>query len=86
MFEKFSIRDVDSGGRGGEYPVQAGFGWTNGVREQTISGLQRDQAWSRSCRCRKRVAHILLGHQNSGVGASGIGNDIGDIPGDFSHL
>jgi len=31
MFEKFSIRDVDSGGRGGEYTVQAGFGWTNGV-------------------------------------------------------
>jgi alpha,alpha-trehalase len=31
MFEKFSIRDVDSGGLGGEYTVQAGFGWTNGV-------------------------------------------------------
>jgi alpha,alpha-trehalase len=31
MFEKFSIRDVDSSGRGGEYTVQAGFGWTNGV-------------------------------------------------------
>jgi len=31
MFEKFSIADVDSAGRGGEYTVQAGFGWTNGV-------------------------------------------------------
>jgi alpha,alpha-trehalase len=31
MFEKFSIRDVGSAGRGGEYTVQAGFGWTNGV-------------------------------------------------------
>ena len=31
MFEKFSISDVDSAGRGGEYTVQAGFGWTNGV-------------------------------------------------------
>ncbi|KAH9040254.1 glycoside hydrolase family 37 protein [Lactarius hengduanensis] len=31
MFEKFSMRDIDSGGRGGEYTVQAGFGWTNGV-------------------------------------------------------
>jgi hypothetical protein len=31
MFEKFSIRDVDSAGRGGEYTVQTGFGWTNGV-------------------------------------------------------
>ncbi|KAH8114772.1 trehalase [Phellopilus nigrolimitatus] len=31
MFEKFSISDVDSSGQGGEYTVQAGFGWTNGV-------------------------------------------------------
>jgi alpha,alpha-trehalase len=31
MFEKFSIVAVDSAGRGGEYTVQAGFGWTNGV-------------------------------------------------------
>ncbi|EJD54439.1 glycoside hydrolase family 37 protein [Auricularia subglabra TFB-10046 SS5] len=31
MFEKFSLVDIDSAGRGGEYTVQAGFGWTNGV-------------------------------------------------------
>ena len=31
MFEKFSINDIDIGGSGGEYTVQAGFGWTNGV-------------------------------------------------------
>jgi len=31
MFEKFSNLDVDSSGYGGEYTVQAGFGWTNGV-------------------------------------------------------
>ncbi|TFK70552.1 glycoside hydrolase family 37 protein [Pluteus cervinus] len=31
MFEKFSFADVDSAGSGGEYTVQAGFGWTNGV-------------------------------------------------------
>ena len=31
MFEKFSNFDVDSAGSGGEYTVQAGFGWTNGV-------------------------------------------------------
>ncbi|KAF9450542.1 glycoside hydrolase family 37 protein [Macrolepiota fuliginosa MF-IS2] len=31
MFEKFSAFDLDSAGRGGEYTVQAGFGWTNGV-------------------------------------------------------
>jgi len=31
MFEKFSNLNVDSSGGGGEYTVQAGFGWTNGV-------------------------------------------------------
>ncbi|KAJ3829344.1 trehalase [Lentinula raphanica] len=31
MFEKFSTIDIDSSGSGGEYTVQAGFGWTNGV-------------------------------------------------------
>ncbi|KAH9952387.1 Six-hairpin glycosidase-like protein [Lactifluus volemus] len=29
--KKFSVLDIDSGGSGGEYTVQAGFGWTNGV-------------------------------------------------------
>ncbi|KAF5346662.1 hypothetical protein D9758_013212 [Tetrapyrgos nigripes] len=31
MFEKFSYLDIDVAGQGGEYTVQAGFGWTNGV-------------------------------------------------------
>ncbi|ETW82190.1 glycoside hydrolase family 37 protein [Heterobasidion irregulare TC 32-1] len=31
MFEKFSYTDIDQAGSGGEYTVQAGFGWTNGV-------------------------------------------------------
>ncbi|EGN97904.1 glycoside hydrolase family 37 protein [Serpula lacrymans var. lacrymans S7.3] len=31
MFEKFSNLNVDSSGFGGEYTVQAGFGWTNGA-------------------------------------------------------
>lgn len=31
MFEKFSNLDIDSAGQGGEYTVQAGFGWTNGI-------------------------------------------------------
>jgi len=31
LFEKFSALDIDRSGQGGEYVVQAGFGWTNGV-------------------------------------------------------
>ncbi|KGB76251.2 alpha,alpha-trehalase [Cryptococcus deuterogattii R265] len=31
MFEKFNVTDTDAAGGGGEYTVQIGFGWTNGV-------------------------------------------------------
>ncbi|KDQ16083.1 glycoside hydrolase family 37 protein [Botryobasidium botryosum FD-172 SS1] len=31
MYEKFNMFDVDASGSGGEYTVQAGFGWTNGA-------------------------------------------------------
>ncbi|WWC71393.1 uncharacterized protein I206_105348 [Kwoniella pini CBS 10737] len=31
MFEKFNATDTDAAGGGGEYTVQVGFGWTNGV-------------------------------------------------------
>lgn len=31
MYEKFNAFDVDAAGSGGEYTVQAGFGWTNGA-------------------------------------------------------
>jgi alpha,alpha-trehalase len=48
MFEKFSIRDVDSGGRGGEYTVQTGFGWTNGVA-LWVAGTFGDQLVAPVC-------------------------------------
>ncbi|KAI8069147.1 glycoside hydrolase [Gongronella butleri] len=31
MFEKFAVNTVGASGSGGEYTVQVGFGWTNGV-------------------------------------------------------
>ncbi|KAI8582719.1 hypothetical protein K450DRAFT_226590 [Umbelopsis ramanniana AG] len=31
MFEKFNVENIGVAGSGGEYTVQAGFGWTNGV-------------------------------------------------------
>ncbi|KAI9495598.1 Six-hairpin glycosidase-like protein [Zychaea mexicana] len=31
MFEKFDVRNMGLAGSGGEYTVQVGFGWTNGV-------------------------------------------------------
>lgn len=37
LYEKFSALDVDNSGQGGEYTVQAGFGWTNGVLLWVVS-------------------------------------------------
>ncbi|EGG03595.1 family 37 glycoside hydrolase [Melampsora larici-populina 98AG31] len=31
MFEKFNVTNVNAAGGGGEYSVQDGFGWTNGI-------------------------------------------------------
>ena len=31
MFEKYNCEEVGKAGSGGEYDVQEGFGWTNGV-------------------------------------------------------
>ncbi|KAI8145777.1 Six-hairpin glycosidase-like protein [Fennellomyces sp. T-0311] len=42
MFEKFDVRHLDAAGSGGEYEVQVGFGWTNGVTMwifNTFAGL-----------------------------------------------
>jgi hypothetical protein len=36
MFEKFNATDTDAAGGGGEYTVQIGFGWTNGVGESEL--------------------------------------------------
>ena len=31
MFEKYNVNEMGNAGGGGEYDVQTGFGWTNGV-------------------------------------------------------
>lgn len=62
MFEKFNITDTDAAGGGGEYTVQVGFGWTNGVGESislrsfkySVLGASRptslEKFWSRGMR------------------------------------
>lgn len=30
MYEKYNVEDPDARAKGGEYPTQIGFGWTNG--------------------------------------------------------
>jgi alpha,alpha-trehalase len=36
LVEKYDVITVGRGGRGGEYPTQDGFGWTNGVMRKLI--------------------------------------------------
>lgn len=41
MVEKYNVSDVSKKGGGGEYPLQDGFGWTNGVFS-ALSEMQND--------------------------------------------
>ena len=43
MLEKYNVEDVSLISGGGEYPVQDGFGWTNGVYQALKKGLARFQ-------------------------------------------
>ncbi|KAK7689932.1 hypothetical protein QCA50_006571 [Cerrena zonata] len=71
MFEKFSMSDIDSAGRGGEYTVQAGFGWTNGVA-LWIASIYGEQLVAPICPNLTAQAATVAGDVNSGVLASGL--------------
>ncbi|KAG8141697.1 hypothetical protein E2320_007255, partial [Naja naja] len=50
MFEKYDVEGDGKPGGGGEYPVQEGFGWTNGVALQLLD-LYGEQLTSASALC-----------------------------------
>ncbi|MGP1684302.1 MAG: trehalase family glycosidase, partial [Giesbergeria sp.] len=37
LVEKYALRELPEGGSGGEYPLQDGFGWTNGVTRALLA-------------------------------------------------
>ena len=76
MFEKFSVLDVDSAGRGGEYTVQAGFGWTNGV-VLWIASNYGDVLNAPACPDLKEAAAIAAGAGGSGTSGGGKGGENG---------
>ena len=39
MFEKYNVDDISLHAGGGEYPLQDGFGWTNGIASALISNM-----------------------------------------------
>jgi alpha,alpha-trehalase len=79
MFEKFSISDVDNSGRGGEYTVQAGFGWTNGVLlwvastfgEQLVAPVCPDPLFAASSAGSSTSSSAIDGSDSSGRSSHG---------------
>jgi alpha,alpha-trehalase len=44
MMEKYNVVNIDQKGGGGEYPLQDGFGWTNGVNIALIKNKEKTRA------------------------------------------
>ena len=42
MFEKYNVDDLNLFAGGGEYPLQDGFGWTNGIASALLSNFDRE--------------------------------------------
>lgn len=74
MFEKFSNLDIDSAGRGGEYIVQAGFGWTNGVLLWVASRYGKVLA---APQCPNLLEEVIVGGGSNGGSTSGGNGEAG---------
>ena len=42
MFEKYNVDDISLNAGGGEYPLQDGFGWTNGIASALLSNFDEE--------------------------------------------
>jgi len=43
MFEKYNVNDISLHAGGGEYPLQDGFGWTNGIASALIKNMDEEK-------------------------------------------
>jgi len=53
LVEKYDVINAGRSGRGGEYPLQDGFGWTNGVMRKLIALYPADAAYTALDQCPK---------------------------------
>lgn len=60
MSEKYNVSAVGAFGNGGEYPVQEGFGWTNGVVLYYIDQYKDQLTPFASSQCQSKLAGYLL--------------------------
>jgi alpha,alpha-trehalase len=51
LVEKYDVVTTGRSGGGGEYPLQDGFGWTNGVTRKLIALYPKDAAYSTKEQC-----------------------------------
>jgi alpha,alpha-trehalase len=51
LVEKYDVMNTGLGGRGGEYPTQDGFGWTNGVMRKLIALYPAYTAFADAAQC-----------------------------------
>ena len=54
LVEKYDVVDVGRSGGGGEYPLQDGFGWTNGVMRKLMALYPEDSGFTTPARCAPR--------------------------------
>jgi len=53
LVEKYDVMSAGRSGGGGEYPLQDGFGWTNGVMRRLMALYPAEAADSNSEQCPK---------------------------------
>jgi alpha,alpha-trehalase len=51
LVEKYDVVTVGRSGGGGEYPLQDGFGWTNGVMRRLMALYPEQADWATPARC-----------------------------------
>ncbi len=51
LVEKYDVVTPEREGGGGEYPLQDGFGWTNGVMSKLMTVYPKDSAYSDVNQC-----------------------------------
>ena len=51
LVEKYDVVTTGRSGGGGEYPLQDGFGWTNGVMRKLIALYPQEATYSTASQC-----------------------------------
>jgi len=51
LVEKYDVLNIERPGGGGEYPLQDGFGWTNGVMRKLMALYPEDAAYTAADQC-----------------------------------